>query len=51
MFTESIRVDFNFLACHGGSAKYETCLIFHPPSTTLDPDHGSAHHESGLPSH
>ena len=27
MFTESLSVGYIFLACHGGSAKYQTCLI------------------------
>ena len=29
MFTESIRVGYVFPSCRGGSAKYQTCLIFH----------------------
>ena len=35
MCTESVKVGYIFLACHGGLAKYQTCLIFHRPSTTL----------------
>ena len=38
MFTESVRVGCNFLVCHGGSAKYQTCLIFHRSSVTLHAD-------------
>ena len=43
IFTESVRIDCSFLAYHGGSAKYQTCLVFHRPSPTLDPDLGSTH--------
>ena len=38
MFTELVRISCDFPACHGGSAKYQTCLIFHQPSLILDPD-------------
>ena len=37
MFTESARIGCSFLACCGGLAKYQTCLIFHRTSLTLDP--------------
>ena len=49
MFTESVRVGCSFLACHGESAKYQTCLIFHQPFQTLDPNYGSTHLSSSLP--
>ena len=29
MFIESLRIGCSFPACHGGSAKYQTYLIFH----------------------
>ena len=48
MFTELVRITCIFLACRGGLAKYQTCLIFHQPSTTLHPDCGSAHLETVL---
>ena len=48
MFTESVRVGCSILACHGGSAKYQTCLIFHQPSMTLHPDSGFSHLETVL---
>ena len=32
-----------FLAHHGGSAKYQTCFIFYQPTLTLYLDIGSAH--------
>ena len=51
MFTELVRISCDFPACHGGSAKYQTCLIFHQPSLILDPDHGSSHLETVLSSH
>ena len=34
LFTQSVRVGYSFPACHGGSAKYLTCLVFQEPSTT-----------------
>ena len=43
-----VSISFDFLACCGGLAKYQACLIFHQPSTTLDPDRGSAHLETVL---
>ena len=43
MFTELVRIGFSFPACLGGSAKYQTCLIFHQTSPTLDTNLGSAH--------
>ena len=43
MFTESVRIDSSFLACLGGSAKYQRCLKFHQSLPTLDPGCGSAH--------
>ena len=51
MFTESVRISCSFPACCGGSAKYQTCLIIHRPSLTLDPNHGSpvlSYHETSL---
>ena len=39
MFTESGRISCSFPACRGGSAKYQTCLIFHQPCTTLVSTH------------
>ena len=42
MFKESDRISCSFPACWNGSAKYQTCLIFHQPSPTLYPDLGSA---------
>ena len=48
MFTESVNVSCSFPACHDGSAKYQTCFIFHRPSTTLYPDLGSAPWKLGL---
>ena len=47
MFTESVRVGCSFPSCRGGSAKYQTCLIFHRASATLHRDCGSAHLELG----
>ena len=41
-------ISCDFLACRGGSAKYQTCLIFQQPSTTLVPDSVSVHLEIGL---
>ena len=41
MFTESVRISCSFPSCHGGSAKYKKCLIFHWPTTTLYLDLGS----------
>ena len=38
MFTELFRIGCTFPACHGGSAKYQTCLIFHRPTLTLYQD-------------
>ena len=35
MLTELVRVGCSFLTCRGGLGKYQTCLIFHRPSTTL----------------
>ena len=43
MFTESVKVGGDFLACQADSLKYKTCLIFHQPSPILHPDHGSTH--------
>ena len=41
---ESVRISCEFLSCcRGGSVKYQTCLIFHRLSPTVNPDHGSAH--------
>ena len=48
MFTESVRVGCISLACLSGLAKNQTCLIFHQPSPTLGPDHGSADLETDL---
>ena len=48
MFTESVCVGCSLPACHDGSAKYQTCLIFHRPSMTQHPDCGSAHLETVL---
>ena len=31
MFAKLVRIGCSFPACHSGSAKYQTCLIFHPP--------------------
>ena len=42
MLMEWVGVSCRFLACHGGSAKYQICLIFHRPSLTLVPSHGSS---------
>ena len=36
MFTELVRISYGFPACRGGSAKCQTCLMFHRPSLTLD---------------
>ena len=43
MFTESVWIGCCFLACQGGSVKYQTCLIFHRLSMTLYPNLDSAH--------
>ena len=43
MFTELVRISCSFGACRCESSKYQTCLIFHQPSTTLDPDCGSVY--------
>ena len=43
MFKELVRIGCSFPACRGGSAKYQTCLIFHRSSRTLDPGLGSTH--------
>ena len=48
MFTESVRVGCNFLACLIGLTKYQTCLIFHQPSMILHPDCGFTHLETVL---
>ena len=48
MFTETVTVGCSFLACRGGSAKYQTCLIFQQPSMTLYLDCDSAHLETVL---
>ena len=48
MFTDLVRVGCSFPAFRGGSAKYQTCLIFPLPSLTLIRDRGSAHLETGL---
>ena len=48
MFTESVRIGCSYLACSSGSAKYQTCLTFYCPSTTLYPDLGSARLETIL---
>ena len=48
MFTESVMIGCNFTVCHGGSAKYKTCLIFHRSSLTLDPNRGSVYLETDL---
>ena len=48
MFTALVRIGCHFPAFRGGSAKHQTCLIFHQPSTTLYPDLGSAHLETVL---
>ena len=45
---ELVRVSSSFLACRSGSAKYETCFIFQQPSSTLDPDLGPPHLETGM---
>ena len=41
MFTESVRIGCSFPACCGGSAKYQTFLMFQLPLMTLYPDCGS----------
>ena len=46
MFTESDRANCGFLIRRGESEKYQTCLIFHQASPTLDLD--SAHLETIL---
>ena len=51
VFTGSVRISCDFPACRGGSAKCQTCLIFHRLSTTLDPDCGSTHLEPACPGH
>ena len=48
MFAVSVRVGYIFPACHGELAKYQTCLIFHRPSTTLYPYRGFDHLETIL---
>ena len=48
MFTVSERVSYSFPARHGELAKYQTCLIFYQPTSTLAPDCGSAHSKTVL---
>ena len=48
MFTKLVRIGCDFMACCGGLAKYQTCLIFHQPSQTLDPNCNSIHLETVL---
>ena len=49
MFTEFARISCSVPACRLGSAQYQTCWIFQQPSTTPDPDPGSAQLETFLP--
>ena len=48
MFTESARLGCSVPACYNGSAKCQTCLIFHQPTMTLYLDLGSADLEAVL---
>ena len=48
MLTELVRIGRSAPACRGGSAKYQTCFIFHRPPTTLCPDFDSTHLETVL---
>ena len=44
----SVRVSYGFPTFLKGSVKYQTCLVFHQSTLTLDPDCGSRHKETGL---
>ena len=45
--TEPIRVGCDFLFCHGGSAKYQTCSIFQQHSTICLPHPLGNHRKAG----